>query len=120
MTLTMPLLSTRKARDFARLSSTARELVWYLIRIVKEMREAWYGSENQTGARELGPKWVRALEAKQKEFSAGKVRKLFIEIILLNEFLKKRKRIRSSILHRFSLLDVPLKHLLISSEVVRI
>jgi anaphase-promoting complex subunit 4 len=118
--LTMPLLSTRRARDLAKLSSTARELVWYLIRVVKEMREAWFGSESQTGAREFGPKWVHALEAKQKEFSAGKVRNLLVEIILLNEFLKRMNRIRSSILHPFSLLDVPLKHFLISSEVDKI
>ena len=85
MILTMPLLSTRKARDLAKLSSTAKELVWYLIRVVKEMREAWYGSESQTGAREFGPRWIRGLEAKQKEFSAGKVHKLLFEIILLNE-----------------------------------
>lgn len=67
-TISMPLLSTRKARDFARLSSTARELVWYLIRIVKEMKETWFGSESQTGAREFGPKWVGGLVEKQKEF----------------------------------------------------
>lgn len=67
----MPLLSTRKARDLANLSSTARELTWYTMRVIQEMREAWFGSETQTGARELGPKWIRGLEAKQKEFSAG-------------------------------------------------
>ncbi|KAF9526443.1 anaphase-promoting complex, cyclosome, subunit 4-domain-containing protein [Crepidotus variabilis] len=66
----MPLLSSRNARDLANLSSTARELTWYIMRVVKEMREVWFGSDTQTGARELGPKWVKALEAKQKEFSA--------------------------------------------------
>jgi len=117
--LTIPLLSTRKARDLAKLSSTARELVWYLIRVVKEMREAWYGSESQTGARELGPKWVRGLEAKQKEFSAGELRVIFVEIIPLNQFLKKKNRIQSSTLRPFSPLDVPLKRLLISWEVAK-
>ncbi|KAF8807426.1 hypothetical protein BYT27DRAFT_7099450 [Phlegmacium glaucopus] len=63
----IPLLSQRKSRDLAKLSSTARELVWYMMRVVKEMRSVWYGSENNTGARELGPKWVLALETKQKE-----------------------------------------------------
>jgi len=67
----MPLLATRKARDLAKLSSTARELSWYLLRVVTEMRDTWYGSESQSGARELGPKWVGALEAKQKEFATG-------------------------------------------------
>lgn len=63
----IPLLARRQARDLARLSSTARELVWYTIRVVKEMRAVWFGSESFSGARELGPKWVRALESKQKE-----------------------------------------------------
>ncbi|PPQ64387.1 hypothetical protein CVT26_002094 [Gymnopilus dilepis] len=63
----IPLLSQRKARDFAELSSVARELMWYSIRVVKEMREAWYGSESMTGARDLGPRWVKSLEEKQKE-----------------------------------------------------
>jgi len=63
----IPLLAQRKSRDLAKLSSTARELVWYMMRVVKEMRSIWYGSESNTGARELGPKWVLSLETKQKE-----------------------------------------------------
>ncbi|KDR85006.1 hypothetical protein GALMADRAFT_233556 [Galerina marginata CBS 339.88] len=65
--INIPLLSQRKCRDLARLSSSARELVWYSMRVVKEMHEAWYGSESSSGARELGPKWVKSLESKQKE-----------------------------------------------------
>ncbi|KAF8872130.1 anaphase-promoting complex, cyclosome, subunit 4-domain-containing protein [Gymnopilus junonius] len=63
----IPLLSQRITRDFAKLSSASRELIWYSMRVVKDMREAWYGSESISGARELGPKWVRSLEEKQKE-----------------------------------------------------
>ncbi|KAF8973944.1 anaphase-promoting complex, cyclosome, subunit 4-domain-containing protein [Flammula alnicola] len=63
----VPLLAQRRSRDLAKLSSTARELVWYVLRVVKEMREVWYGSESNTGARELGPKWVHMLDSKQKE-----------------------------------------------------
>lgn len=63
----IPSFGKRKVRDLAILSSTARELVWYIMRIVKEMRAIWFGSESTSGARELGPKWVRALEAKQKD-----------------------------------------------------
>ena len=63
----IPLLAQRKSRDLAKLSSTTRELVWYMLRVVKEMRSSWYGSESNTGARELGPKWVLSLESKQKE-----------------------------------------------------
>ncbi|KAF4623938.1 hypothetical protein D9613_001828 [Agrocybe pediades] len=63
----VPLLSRRAARDFAKLSSTARELMWYTIRLAKEMRETWYGSDSNTGARDLGPRWIQTLEQKQRE-----------------------------------------------------
>ncbi|KAF5375104.1 hypothetical protein D9758_000258 [Tetrapyrgos nigripes] len=64
--ITLPLLETRKVRDFAKLSTTARELIWYIIRVVEEMRAVWMGSETNTGAHELGPKWLRSLENRQK------------------------------------------------------
>jgi len=63
----LPLLRTRKPRDLAKLSSTTRELIWYTIRVVKEMRVVWFGSDTSNGARELGPKWIQALETKQKD-----------------------------------------------------
>jgi anaphase-promoting complex subunit 4 len=68
-TIEIPLLDKRQVRDMAKLSSTARELLWYAMRVVKEMRTAWFGGGGETysGARELGPKWIRALETKQKE-----------------------------------------------------
>ena len=63
----VPLLGNRKMRDLARLSSIARDLTWYIVRVVKEMKDAWYGSAGATGARALGPKWVEALRVKQTE-----------------------------------------------------
>lgn len=63
----VPFLGPRFYRDLARASSTCRELLWYAMRVVKEMRAAWFGSSSQTGARELGPNWVRTLERKQRE-----------------------------------------------------
>ena len=66
-TVHLPLLEKRDARDMGRLSSTARELVWYVMRVIKDMRVVWFGSEVLGGARELGPKWIRALETRQKE-----------------------------------------------------
>ncbi|KAI0932220.1 hypothetical protein AcW1_000598 [Taiwanofungus camphoratus] len=63
----LPYLKQRALRDVAKVSSSVRELVWYMIRVVKDMRGVWFGSETQNGARELGPKWVRALEARQKD-----------------------------------------------------
>lgn len=62
-----PFLSDRSLRDLGRASSSCRELTWYAMRVVKEMRDAWMGSPTNTGARELGPNWIRALEKKQKE-----------------------------------------------------
>ncbi|KAF9270239.1 hypothetical protein L218DRAFT_22909 [Marasmius fiardii PR-910] len=63
----LPLLEQRKIRDFAKLSTTARELAWYIMRVVNEMRSTWMGSETSSGARELGPRWLRALSTKQQE-----------------------------------------------------
>ncbi|KAK7058948.1 hypothetical protein VNI00_001572 [Paramarasmius palmivorus] len=65
--LALPLLEQRQVRDFAKLSTTAKELAWYIKRVVNEIRSAWLGSETSSGARELGPKWLRALETKQRE-----------------------------------------------------
>ncbi|KAL6309999.1 anaphase-promoting complex, cyclosome, subunit 4-domain-containing protein [Sparassis latifolia] len=63
----LPQLRQRILRDVARVSSSVRQLTWYVMRVVKDMREAWFGSDAQHGARELGPKWVRALEERQKD-----------------------------------------------------
>jgi hypothetical protein len=71
-TVRLPLLDTRHARDMAQLSSTARELVWYMMRTIEAMKESWKGSETQAGANELGANWVRALEGKQKDYRGCK------------------------------------------------
>lgn len=63
----LPEIQRRTMRDVARVSSSTRELNWYAMRVVKDMRNAWFGSETQNGARELGPKWVRALEDRQRD-----------------------------------------------------
>ncbi|KAF4572895.1 hypothetical protein EYR36_007405 [Pleurotus pulmonarius] len=63
--ITMSLLDDRLVRDVAKSSTSARTLLWYIWRLVKDMRAAWFGSESMSGARELGPRWVRALEMKQ-------------------------------------------------------
>lgn len=60
-----PYLTGRHFRDVARVSSSARDLLGYTIRVVKDMRAAWFGSDTQVGARDLGPKWVQSLEARQ-------------------------------------------------------
>ena len=69
LTVKLPYLMTRHCRDVARVSTAARELVSYVIHVIKDMRDAWFGSEPQSGARDLGPKWIQSLEARQaKEF----------------------------------------------------
>lgn len=87
--INFPLLAQRKSRDLAKLSSTSRELVWYILRVVKEMREVWYGSDSNTGAREFGPKWVQTLEAKQREDFGGMSCLLFRGILPLY-FISRR------------------------------
>ncbi|KAG6911951.1 hypothetical protein DXG01_000199 [Tephrocybe rancida] len=62
-----PLLGKRHVRDMAKLASTARELVWYCVRAVRELHTTWFGSEAFSGARNLGPNWIQALETKQKD-----------------------------------------------------
>lgn len=63
----LPLLRQRFCRELSQLSSAARDLTWYAMRVVKEMRSIWFGSEMNNGAREWGPRWLRSLETKQKE-----------------------------------------------------
>ncbi|KAK7064216.1 DEAD-domain-containing protein [Favolaschia claudopus] len=63
----LAMLEGRHIRDMARMSTSSRELVWYCMRVIKEMRAVWFGSESLTGARELGPKWIRALEKRQRD-----------------------------------------------------
>ena len=65
----IPYLNTRHCRDVARVSTASRELAAYILHVVKDMRDAWLGTETQGGARDLGPKWLQSLEARQaKEF----------------------------------------------------
>ena len=62
----LPYLTGRHMRDVARVSSSARELLSYAMRVVKDMRVAWWGQEGSPGARTLGPKWLQSLEDRQK------------------------------------------------------
>lgn len=66
----LPLLNTRIPRDMARLSTTARELVWYAMRIMDEMHATWFGSGTQLGAREPGTRWLKTLDDLQVQVGA--------------------------------------------------
>lgn len=63
----LPLLASHRIRDFARLSSAARELMWYVMRAIEDLREVWFGSGSLTGAREAGPKWIQLLETRLRD-----------------------------------------------------
>lgn len=67
LSIDIPLLGISTVRDFARLSSAARELTRYIITVLAEVREGWFGSSVVTGAKEIGKKWVHTLERRLKE-----------------------------------------------------
>ena len=66
----LPLLSTRIPRDLAKTSTTARELLWYAMRVLNEMHDVWFGSGAQIGAREPGIRWLKSLDDIQVQMGA--------------------------------------------------
>lgn len=66
----LPLLSTRIPRDLAKTSTTARELLWYAMRVLNEMHVVWFGSGTQVGAREPGIRWLKLLDDIQVQMGA--------------------------------------------------
>ncbi|KAH8120371.1 anaphase-promoting complex, cyclosome, subunit 4-domain-containing protein [Phellopilus nigrolimitatus] len=68
MTVELPLLDAKSTRLIAENCSAARDLVWYTMRVVKEMRKSWFGGDGHDGARELNAKYVRDLEERQARF----------------------------------------------------
>ncbi|KAI0094909.1 anaphase-promoting complex, cyclosome, subunit 4-domain-containing protein [Irpex rosettiformis] len=83
-----PFLIDRSLRDMARASSSCRELTWYSMRVVKEMRDAWMGTPANTGATELGSNWIKAIEKRQKEKFGHKDPNALVDLAL---FLTTRK-----------------------------
>lgn len=86
--IALPLLDTRKARDLALLSSAMHQLVWYSIRVVRDMRDVWYGTDTLTGAREYGPRWLAALETKLRT-QYGSAYHLYLKVSLLKKMVRK-------------------------------
>ena len=66
----LSLLNMRVPRDLARISTTARELLWYTMRVLEEMHVAWLGSGTQIGAREPGIRWLESLDDLQAQMGA--------------------------------------------------
>jgi len=79
----LPLLSTRIPRDLARISTTARELLWYTMRVVDEMHAAWIGSGTQIGAREPGIRWLKSLDDLQAQMGASDSMTSLLDLTLL-------------------------------------
>ncbi|KAI9454006.1 anaphase-promoting complex, cyclosome, subunit 4-domain-containing protein [Russula earlei] len=67
----LPLLGTRIPRDLAKISTSARELLWYAMRVLDEMHVAWFGSGTQMGAREPGIRWLKSLDELQAQADAS-------------------------------------------------
>jgi anaphase-promoting complex subunit 4 len=68
--LKLPLLNSPTGRQIAELSSCLRELIWHTLRVVKDMRETWYGTDARPGARSIAPRWLRALEERQRKYTS--------------------------------------------------
>lgn len=68
ITMKLPLMDDKMTRKVAETSTTARELVWYTMRTVKEMRKAWFGGDGSDGAREANASWVRSFHERQAQF----------------------------------------------------
>ncbi|GJF00486.1 anaphase-promoting complex subunit 4 [Phanerochaete sordida] len=64
--ITLPALLTPAPRRVAQTASSTRALVWYTLRVVKELRDAWFGTSASPGARAVGQAWVHGLEQRQR------------------------------------------------------
>ena len=76
----LPLLKERLPRDLAKLSTAVKDLTWFALCVIKEMKAAWFGSEAHSGAREWGAKWIGQLETRQRDQFGSKQCILFVRI----------------------------------------
>lgn len=68
LTIELPSLYEMSTRHIAANCSAARELAWYTMRVVKEMRKAWFDGDGQDGAREYNANYIRGLQERQARF----------------------------------------------------
>ncbi|KAG8964939.1 hypothetical protein FRC03_001163 [Tulasnella sp. 419] len=71
-TVHISLLSSASVLDVARISSITRSLVLYVNRTFREMSRAWYGHQSTEGGREVGMKWIKVLQEKEKQLDGSK------------------------------------------------
>ena len=67
--INLPLLDSKSTRQIAENSTTAKELVWYTMRVIKDMKRLWLGADGHDGARVMCPNWAKGLEDRQVKFN---------------------------------------------------
>ena len=69
LVINFPLLQKKATRHIAESSTSARELLWYVIRVIKDMRRLWFGVDGHDGARSMNSNWAKGLEERQVKFN---------------------------------------------------
>lgn len=64
----VPLLNAKSARLVAENCSAARDLAWYTIRVLREMKRIWFGGDGHAGARDFNANYIRGLQERQARF----------------------------------------------------
>ena len=65
-----PLLLSDTLTNITKLSTSVRALLTYLFHSLEEMRRAWFGTDTLEGGRDVGRKWIKVLQEKDKMFAA--------------------------------------------------
>ncbi|KAG8983719.1 hypothetical protein FRB90_005814, partial [Tulasnella sp. 427] len=71
ITLRFPLLGSQSLKNVAKILTTVRTLVVYIIKVLEEMRKAWFGTESLEGGRDVGRKWIKVLEEQERMFDGA-------------------------------------------------
>ncbi|EJD03914.1 uncharacterized protein FOMMEDRAFT_167218 [Fomitiporia mediterranea MF3/22] len=81
LTVELPLLYAKATRHVAENCTAARELAWYSIRVVKEMRKSWFGGDGQVGARDFNTKYARGLI--ERQVAHGQEKNVVLDLTVL-------------------------------------
>ena len=65
-TIQLPLLDSPAVRNVAKVSTVAHSLLTYTLRVLEDMRRAWFGTDSLEGGRDVGQKWIKVLEEKER------------------------------------------------------
>lgn len=64
--LSLPTLTSPTLYNVAKVSTTVRSLLTYLTRVLDDMQKAWFGTDSLEGGRDVGRKWIKVLEEKER------------------------------------------------------